>query len=114
MPMVGPNSSSGGKAIHSWNPRVRPGWFSPPPCHIPRPACIHSTPPAGSVKGHKLRRAATIVPERELLIAKIDLPQRLLPGFVGIARQFDVNARRDNPRDEVGRFHVDQRLLSDV
>ena len=43
------NSSSGGKAIHSWKPRVRPALSSPPPCHMPRPACIHSTPPADSV-----------------------------------------------------------------
>src|SRR5712664_1339252 len=47
--MAGPNSSSGGKAIHNWKPRVRPAWPSPPPCHMPRPACIHSTPRAGSV-----------------------------------------------------------------
>src|SRR5438445_11049289 len=34
----GPSSSSGGKAIQSWNPRVRPGSPAPPPCQTPPPA----------------------------------------------------------------------------
>src|SRR5260370_26358190 len=41
----GPSSSSGGKAIQSWKPRVRPGSPAPPPCQTPPPARIHSRPP---------------------------------------------------------------------
>src|SRR5713226_8074417 len=37
------------RGFQLWKPRVRSGLSSPPPCHMPRPACIHSTPPAGSV-----------------------------------------------------------------
>ena len=51
----GPSSSSGGRAIQSWNPRVRPGSPSPPPCQTPPPARIHSIPPAGQQARRSVR-----------------------------------------------------------
>jgi len=46
---LGPNSRFRGRAIHSWSHPPPPPASScicraAPPCHMPRPACIHSTP----------------------------------------------------------------------